>query len=156
MARINTIVGAYYKVEPTSQSGSLKSKRKSYSPTRCGMYLCQPLCSFCLTNIIRQFGLSNVVSVSFITTQIQRRSKQICCILQDPLPFKRYCIKSATCLPNYHRTWVEDRIKVSLWAYRSFDNNALQISSSIFSTRKSIVCTPTLAMGRLSSVSRTS
>ena len=47
--------------------------KKGLLARKVAMYLCQQLGGHRLTDIMSKFGLSNVGSVSFITTQIRKR-----------------------------------------------------------------------------------
>ena len=60
------------------------------------MYLCQQLGGYSLTDIMRAFGLSNVGSVSFITTQIRKRREDNTDFAKSLQRLKHYIIKHAT------------------------------------------------------------
>ena len=60
------------------------------------MYLCQQLGGYRLAAIRDAFGLSNVGSVSFITTQIRKRIHENPDFAETIQRMKRYVIKKAT------------------------------------------------------------
>ena len=66
-------VAAYYKLESTRLMQVVKGPQKGLLARKIAMYLCQQLGGHRLRAIMHTFGLSNVGSVSFITTQIRHR-----------------------------------------------------------------------------------
>lgn len=67
------MVAEYYKVDTTRLTTVVKGPEKGLMARKLAMYLCQQLGGHRLEDIIQTFGLSNVGSVSFITTQIRQR-----------------------------------------------------------------------------------
>jgi len=95
IAAIIQLVAAYYKVDPAVLTAVVKGPKKGLLPRKVAMYLCQQLGGYPLADIMRPFGLSNIGSVSFITTQIRKRrkaDKEFCQTLQR---MQRYIIKHA-------------------------------------------------------------
>jgi len=95
IAHIIRLVAAYYNIEPTILTEVVKGPKKGLLARKVAMYLCQQLGGSRLTEIMRPFGLSNIGSVSFITTQIRKRikeSKEFATVIQR---VKRYIIKHA-------------------------------------------------------------
>lgn len=60
------------------------------------IYLCQQLGEYRLTDIMGEFELSNVGSVSFITSQIRNQSQEDPALAKTVQQLKRYVIKYAT------------------------------------------------------------
>jgi len=96
MTRITQLVAEYYKVEATRLTTVVKGPKKGLLARKVAMYLCQQLGGSSLTDIMRTFGLSNVGSVSFITTQIRKRSQANTVFSTTLQRMKRYIIKHAT------------------------------------------------------------
>lgn len=65
--------------------------------SKVGIYLCQRLGGHRLEDIMRLPGLSNVGSVSFITTQILRRTTENSDFAKTIQRIIRHIIKHATC-----------------------------------------------------------
>ena len=85
----------YYNVEPAVLTDMVKGPKKGLLARKVAMYMCQQLGGSRLAEIMRQFGLSNIGSVSFITTQIRKKikeSKEFATVIQR---VKRYIIKHA-------------------------------------------------------------
>jgi len=96
MTRINQLVAEYDKVEATRLTTVVKGPKKGLLARKVAMYLCQQLGGSSLTDIMRTFGLSHVGSVSFITTQIRKRSQANTVFSTTLQRMKRYIIKHAT------------------------------------------------------------
>lgn len=96
MARINQLVAEYYKVEATRLTTVVKGPKKGLLARKVAMYLCQQLGGYSLIDIMRTFGLSDVGSVSFITTQIRMRSKENTGFSKALQRIKQDIIKHAT------------------------------------------------------------
>lgn len=60
------------------------------------LYLCQQLGGYRLSEIMTQFGLLNIGSVSFITSQIRKNIKDDCQLKKQIQQIKTYIIKNAT------------------------------------------------------------
>ena len=54
----------------------VKGPKKGLLVRKVAMYMCPQLGGYRLADIMRPFGLSNIGSVSFITTQIRKRIKE--------------------------------------------------------------------------------
>ena len=89
------LVATYYKVESSVLTEVVKGPKKGLLARKVAMYMCQQLGGYRLAEIMRQFGLSNIGSVSFITTQIRKHikeNKEFATVIQR---VKRYIIKHA-------------------------------------------------------------
>ncbi len=94
--RIIQLVAAYYKVDTTRLTTVVKGPKKGFLARQLAMYCCQQLGGHRLADIMKVFGLSNVGSVSFITTQIRKRSREHPAFAKTVERLKRYIIKHAT------------------------------------------------------------
>ena len=95
ISRMNRLVADYYKVEPMALTAVVKGPGKGLLARKVAMYLCQQLGGHCLADIMRPFGLSNIGSVSFITSQIRKRIKENTEFSHAIQRVKRYIIKQA-------------------------------------------------------------
>ena len=93
---ITHLVAEYYKVEASRFTAVVKGPQKGLLARKVAMYVCQQLGGYRLTDIMHTFGLANVGSVSFITTQIRRRGKENPAFAKTLQQIKRYIIKHAT------------------------------------------------------------
>lgn len=75
MTHIIRLVADCYKVEPAILTTVVKGPKKGLLARKVAMYFCQQLGGYRLREIMPQFGLSNIGSVSFITTQIRKHMK---------------------------------------------------------------------------------
>ncbi len=75
MTHIIRLVADCYKIEPAILTTVVKGPKKGLLPRKVAMYFCQQLGGYRLREIMPQFGLSNIGSVSFITTQIRKHMK---------------------------------------------------------------------------------
>jgi chromosomal replication initiation ATPase DnaA len=75
IAHIIRLVADYYNVEPAVLTEIVKGPKKGLLARKAAMYICQQLGGFRLAEIMGPFGLLNIGSVSFITTQIRKRIK---------------------------------------------------------------------------------
>ncbi len=73
VAHIIRLVADYYNVEPAVLTEIAKGPKKGLLARKVAMYMCQQLGGYNLAEIMRPFGLSNIGSVSFITTVIRKR-----------------------------------------------------------------------------------
>jgi len=89
-------VAAYYKVETTIVTTVVKGPKKGALARKVAMYLCQQLGGYRLADIRDAFGLSNVGSVSFITTQIRKRINENPDFAKTIQRMNVYVIKKAT------------------------------------------------------------
>ena len=89
------LVADYYKVESAVLTEVVKGPKKGLLARKVTMYVCQQLGGYRLAEIMRQFGLSNIGSVSFITTQIRKRIKENKEFATAIQRVKRYIIKYA-------------------------------------------------------------
>ncbi|GJL65090.1 MAG: hypothetical protein NPIRA05_00610 [Nitrospirales bacterium] len=94
--RIIQLVAKYFKVAPTRLRAVVKGPQNGLLARKLAMYLCQQLGGHRLRDIMQAFGLSNVGSVSFITTQIRKRSRESQAFEKTLQQLKRYIIKHAT------------------------------------------------------------
>ena len=76
IAAIIPLVAAYYNVALAVLTAVVKGPKQGLLPRKVALYRCQQLGGFRLADIMCPFGLSNSGSVSFITTQIRKRSKE--------------------------------------------------------------------------------
>jgi REP element-mobilizing transposase RayT len=95
IARIIRLVADYYKVEAAVLTAVVKGPKKGFLARKVAMYMCQQLGGYRLAAIMRQFGLTNIGSVSFITTQIRKRIKENKEFSHAIQRVKRYIIKHA-------------------------------------------------------------
>lgn len=96
MAHLTQLVAAYYKMDSTRLTQVVKGPKKGLLARKVAMYLCQQLGGYRLTDIMHTFGLSNVGSVSFITTQIRKRISEAPDFAKTIQRIQRYVIKQAT------------------------------------------------------------
>ena len=94
--QIICLVAAYYEVDTTTLTTVVKGPKKGLLARKVAIYLCQQLGGYRLTDIMDAFGLSNVGSVSFITTQIRKRIKDTPDFAKTMQRITRYVIKKAT------------------------------------------------------------
>jgi len=94
--RIIQLVAKYYKVDATKLTTVVKGPQKGLLARKLAMYLCQQLGGHRLADIMDAFGLSNVGSVSFITTQIRKRRHEDPALAKTVQRLKQYAIKNAT------------------------------------------------------------
>jgi REP element-mobilizing transposase RayT len=94
--QIICLVAAYYKVETTILTTVVKGPKKGVLARKVAMYLCQQLGGYRLADIRDAFGLSNVGSVSFITTQIRKRINENPDFAKTIQRINVYVIKKAT------------------------------------------------------------
>ena len=76
VAHIIRLVADYYHVEPAVLTEIIKGPKKGLLARKVAMYMCQQLGGYRLAEIMRLFGLSNIGSVSFITTVIRKGIKE--------------------------------------------------------------------------------
>jgi hypothetical protein len=95
IAHIIRLVADYYNVESAVLTAVVKGPQKGLLARKVAMYLCQQLGDYRLADIMRMFGLTNIGSVSFITTQIRKRIKEDAKFSQAIQRVKRYIIKHA-------------------------------------------------------------
>ena len=81
---------------PTRLTTVVKGPTKGLLARKLAMYLCQQLGGHRLTDIMDEFQLSNVGSVSFITSQIRKQSQDNPALAKTVQQLKRYVIKHAT------------------------------------------------------------
>jgi len=96
MTRIIRLVADCYKVEPALVTTVVKGPRKGLLARKVAMYCCQQLGGYRLRDIMPQFGLSNIGSVSFITTQIRKHMKINHALSRKIQTITRYILKHAT------------------------------------------------------------
>ena len=94
--QIIRLVAAYYKVDTTILTTVVKGPKKGLLARKVAIYLCQQLGGYRLADIMDAFGLSNVGSVSFITTQIRKRISETPDFAKTIQRIQRYVIKQAT------------------------------------------------------------
>ena len=97
MDAIIQLVAAYYKVDPAVLRAVVKGPKKGLLPRKAAMYLCQQLGGYPLAEIMKPFGLSNIGSVSFITTQIRKRRKENNEFFHTLQHVQYYILKHAYC-----------------------------------------------------------
>ena len=95
IAHIIRLVADYYNVEPAVLTEVVKGPKKGLLARKVAMYMCQQLGGSRLAEIMRPFGLSNIGSVSFITTQIRKHIKEDEAFATAMQRVKRYIIKHA-------------------------------------------------------------
>ncbi len=93
---INRWVATYYKLETASLTKMVKGPQKGLLARKVAMYFCQQLGGHRLADIMRAFGLSNIGSVSFITSQIRQHIKQDKAFAQAIRRVKRYLMTQVT------------------------------------------------------------
>jgi len=76
MSQIVKYVADYYKLVPDDLTKVVKGPKKGSVARKVAMYLCQQLGGYPLRDIRVQFGLSNIGSVSYITSQIRTSIKE--------------------------------------------------------------------------------
>jgi len=89
------LVADYYNVDLAVLTEVVKGPKKGLLARKVAMYMCQQLGGYRLAEIMRQFGLSHIGSVSFITTQIRKRIKEHKAFAQAMQRVKRYIMKHA-------------------------------------------------------------
>lgn len=94
--RVVQLVSDYYKLDPEYLTRVVKGPQKGLLARKVAMYLCQQLGGYKLSEIMTQFGLSNIGSVSFITSQIRKRLKNDRQLKKQVQQIKDYVIKNAT------------------------------------------------------------
>ena len=90
------LVATYYKLDAKQLTQVVKGPKKGLLARKVAMYLCQQLGGHRLTDIMHTFGLSNVGSVSFITTQIRKRINEQPDFAKTIQQITQYVIKQAT------------------------------------------------------------
>lgn len=90
------IVAEYYHLEPIKLTRVIKGPGKGLLARKVAMYLCQQLGGYSLNNIMIQFGLTNIGSVSYITSQIRKKINEDQQFDKQIQNMKRYIVKNAT------------------------------------------------------------
>ncbi|WP_454063528.1 hypothetical protein [Candidatus Nitrospira salsa] len=85
-----------YKINTTILTTVVKGPKKGLLARNVAIYLCQQLGSYRLADSRETLGLSNVGSVSFITTQIRKRISESSDFAKTIQQIQRYVIKKAT------------------------------------------------------------
>ena len=75
MDAIIQLFAASYNVAPAVLPAVVKGPKQGLLPRKVALYRCQQLGDYPLAEIMRSFGLGNIGSVSFITTQTRKRRK---------------------------------------------------------------------------------
>ena len=96
MDQIIQLVAEYYHVDSAVLTKVVKGPKKGVLARKVAMYLCQQLGGHCLADTMKRFELTNMGSVSFITTQIRTRSRENKAFAQAMQRVKDYIIKHAT------------------------------------------------------------
>ncbi len=89
------LVAAYYNVDPAVLTAVVKGPKKGLLPRKVALYRCQQLGGYRLADLMGPFGLSNIGSVSFITTQIRKQRKENKEFFQTLQRVKGYILKHA-------------------------------------------------------------
>ena len=95
IAAIIPLVTAYYNVAPAVLPAVVKGPKQGLLPRKVALYRCQQLGGYRLADIMSPFGLSNIGSVSFITTQIHKQRKENKEFFQTLQQVKGYILKHA-------------------------------------------------------------
>lgn len=94
--RIVQCVAWYYDINPEEITRVRKGPEKGLQARKITMYLCQQLGSYSLIDIMVNFGLRNIGSVSFITSQIRNDIRKDHGFDKQIQQIKAYIIKQAT------------------------------------------------------------
>lgn len=90
------LIAEFYHLEPIKLTQVIKGPGKGLLARKVAMYLCQQLGSYSLNDIMIQFGLTNIGSVSFITSQIRNKINKDRQFDRQIQNIKMYIIKNVT------------------------------------------------------------
>jgi len=94
--QLTRLVAAYYNLEVNKLTQVVKGPGKGLMPRKIAMYICQQLGGYQLNDIMVHFELSNIGSVSFITSQLRHKIKADSKFERHIQKIKDYIIKHAT------------------------------------------------------------
>lgn len=126
--RHHQLLAAYYNVAPAVLPAVIKGPKQGLLPRKVALYRCQQLGGYPLADIMRSSGLSNIGSVSFITTQIRKHRKENKECVQTLQQVKGYILKHAYRAPYDPPILYFSR--ASLFGVRDFDMATTLISRS--------------------------
>ncbi len=89
-------VAEFYHLEPVKLTQVIKGPGKGLLARKVAMYLCQQLGGYSLNEIMISFGLTNIGSVSYITSQIRNEIDEDKQFDKQIQKIKSYIIKNAT------------------------------------------------------------
>jgi len=110
LSQLIEIVTEYYKLEVKALTQVNKGPKKGLLARKVAMYVCQQLGGYQLNDIMIHFGLSNIGSVSYITSQIRHNCKRDAKLARQIEKIKIYIVKQVTC-PLYHNMEKESLFK---------------------------------------------
>ena len=94
--RIIQRVADYYRLNPEELTRLVKGPKKGLPGRKVAMYLCQHLGGHSLKEIMIKFDLTNIGSVSFITSKMRRHIKNNDNLGKEIQKIKAYIVKKAT------------------------------------------------------------
>jgi len=94
--KLTAIIAVFYQLKPKDLTQVIRGPAKGLLARKTAMYLCQQVGGFPLEDIKVQFGLLNIGSVSFITSQVRHSIKTDSQFEKQIQSLKTYIVKNAT------------------------------------------------------------